>query len=427
MTDKKYKIITISDHPLAPSGVATQKKYLIDHFVKSDRFEKIFSLAGALKHSDYKPSKFEPWGDKVIIIPIDGYVNKDIIRNLLDIEKPDAIFFTTDPRFYLDLWQMEDEIHSAGCALVYNHLWDNADELTWPRYNKKYYDSTDFIGCINKLTFKMLNQNGYADKIKYIPHGVPEEDFFIMDKTDVVKAKVAHLGIQHKDSFVLFYNSRNALRKRTGNVILAFKHFLDKLPADKKDKAILCMKTSPVDPEGQELNVVVNDLDLKGKVAFADKVYPPDVMREFYNMADATISLSSEEGFGLSILESLMCGTPVICSKTGGMQDQVIDDETGEVFGYCLEPDATSLVGSQMTPYIYSHHIDPMSAANAIMAVYDVASKGDHKNQMAGEKARASMMRRFNLKKVQKMWEDTIIEQIEKFKSKKSSVRSVKI
>jgi hypothetical protein len=28
MTDKKIKVLTISDHPLSPSGVGTQTKYM---------------------------------------------------------------------------------------------------------------------------------------------------------------------------------------------------------------------------------------------------------------------------------------------------------------------------------------------------------------------------------------------------------------
>jgi glycosyltransferase involved in cell wall biosynthesis len=45
-------------------------------------------------------------------------------------------------------------------------------------------------------------------------------------------------------------------------------------------------------------------------------------------LADATILTSSNEGFGLSIAESIMCGTPVIVNVTGGLQDQIgqVDD-----------------------------------------------------------------------------------------------------
>ena len=35
MTDKKIKVLTLSDHPLLPSGVATQTKYVIEALLKT--------------------------------------------------------------------------------------------------------------------------------------------------------------------------------------------------------------------------------------------------------------------------------------------------------------------------------------------------------------------------------------------------------
>ena len=41
-----------------------------------------------------------------------------------------------------------------------------------------------------------------------------------------------------------------------------------------------------------------------------------------YNIADLTINLASNEGFGLGTCESLMSGTPIVVNVTGGLQDQ---------------------------------------------------------------------------------------------------------
>ena len=40
-----------------------------------------------------------------------------------------------------------------------------------------------------------------------------------------------------------------------------------------------------------------------------------------YNIADVTINMASNEGFGLGTCESLMCGTPISVNVTGGLQD----------------------------------------------------------------------------------------------------------
>lgn len=415
---KKLKLVMIGDIPLVQSGVGLQLKYVIDHLASTGKYQ-IIVLGGAIKHPSYNPFKVKEWGDDVLVIPVNGYGDPGIIRQILDFEKPDAIFCITDPRYYVWLFEMIGEVHQQ-CPLIYWNLWDNADEITWPKYNRSYYDTCDALPAINKLTYKFLKENGWADKASYIPHGVPAEDFKILSGEDVLKAKKTHFGEASEKKFVAFYNSRNALRKRTGTLMMAWRSFLLSLPEEERDNCVLAMKTPPKDPEGQDLFALIRDIpDLKGRVAIVDSKFPNNIMCEFYNIADVTLSLSSEEGFGLSILESLYCGTPVICTKTGGMQDQVIDDETGEVFGFALEPDARILLGSQQTPYIWSDCVNHDKAGAHIRKMYDAWKLGGHKEVFAGERARKSVLNRFSLERMQADIEHVIVNTVEKFQQKK--------
>ena len=59
---KKTKIMVLSDHPLSPSGVGTQTKYMIEALLKTGRYS-FTCLGGAIKHHDYTPQKVDPWGD----------------------------------------------------------------------------------------------------------------------------------------------------------------------------------------------------------------------------------------------------------------------------------------------------------------------------------------------------------------------------
>ena len=105
---RKQKILVISDHPLSPSGVGTQTKYMIEALLKTGRY-KFVCLGGAIKHKNYNPVRVEPWMDDWIIYPIDGYGNPEIIRSVLQKERPDVLWFMTDPRFYEWLWEIENE------------------------------------------------------------------------------------------------------------------------------------------------------------------------------------------------------------------------------------------------------------------------------------------------------------------------------
>ena len=143
----KKKILVLSDHPLSPSGVGIQTKYFIEALLKTGRYSFI-CLGGAIKHNDYSPQQVEPWGADWRIFPVDGYGNPEIIRSLLQKERPDVLWFMTDPRFYGWLWEIENEVR-ANIPMVYYHVWDN---YPYPLFNKKFYDANDCIVSISKLT-----------------------------------------------------------------------------------------------------------------------------------------------------------------------------------------------------------------------------------------------------------------------------------
>lgn len=423
---KKYKILTISDHILHNSGVALQSRYIIQHLLKTGKFQ-VISICVAMSHENMQVGKTHEYGDDLIIVPAVKYDDQNLIRQIIDAEKPDAMWIMTDPRFYMGLFAMADEV-KRHCPILWNCIWDNPPT---PWYNKPLYDCIDFFGCINKVMWNIVNDMGYAQagKAKYIPHGIPADEFTIING-DQAALRKKHLGADElqKVQFCLFYNSRNALRKRTGNVLMAYKLFLEGLPEADREKVFFCMHTPPKDPEGQDLFRIIDDFGLRGRIGFSGKQVSSETMNEYYNMADVTLIQSSEEGFGLSCLESMMCGTPVITGKTGGLQDQIIDPETNETFGVLMEPDATSLIGSQMTPYLESHHFDFKKTAQHIRMLYDEkkADPKGYKAKWAGEKARASALRRFNLEDVTRTWEEVITDQIEKWREKMAN-RSLEV
>ena len=109
MTDKKITILTLGGHPLLPSGVGTQTKYICEGLLKTGKY-RIVSFGGAIKHKEYQPIKTEEFGDDWMIVPVDGYGDPFKLRAAIWAEKPDIIWFMTDPRFWHWLWHIENEI-----------------------------------------------------------------------------------------------------------------------------------------------------------------------------------------------------------------------------------------------------------------------------------------------------------------------------
>jgi glycosyltransferase involved in cell wall biosynthesis len=226
--------------------------------------------------------------------------------------------------------------------------------------------------------------------LNYVPHGINGDVYKIVDDLIIKSQKNKLFGDKQYD-FVVYYNSRNIQRKRTSNIILAFRAFCDNLTPEQADKCVLLLHTEKVLDAGTDLPAVKNALCDKYNVIFDETKCSPEEMAVNYNVADVTINITSNEGFGLSVAESIMCGTPVIVNVTGGLQDQIgqTDDDgnpiqfslnfgsnhTGKyknhgVWSYPVYPAARYIQGSVPTPYIFDDICKWEDAAEGIMYWY---------------------------------------------------------
>ena len=317
---KKIKVLTLGDHPLSPSGVGSQTKYVCEALLNSGKFE-IISLGGAIKHQNYTPIRVEPYGDDWKIIPIDGYGTPEMIRSILRTEKPDILWLMTDPRFYGWLWQIENEIRPL-VPMVYYHVWDN---YPYPYFNRKFYESNDKIASISKVTDDIVRNVAPSVSCTYVPHAVNGDIFKPLTQEQKQKVREDSLPEGDREKVIFFWNNRNARRKQSGTLIYWFKEWLDK--TDNHDKAQLIMHTEPKDPHGQDLDHIIKHLGLNvsRQVLLSVKKIPPEHLAGLYGMVDCTINISDAEGFGLATLESLSCATPIIVNMTAGLQEQVTD------------------------------------------------------------------------------------------------------
>ena len=336
------------------------------------------------------------------VIPFNGYGNATFLRQLLDSQKPDAVMIFTDPRYWVWLFDIEREIRSK-VPIIYLNIWD---DFPAPLWNRPFYDSVDTLLAISKQT-KLINElvlGGRAENklIKYVPHGVDETVFRPVNENDSEYQEF----LQVKDSvfegrdieFTVFYNSRNVRRKSTSDLILAYKFFCDSIGKEKAKKCALILHTEPSFDAGTDL-VAVRDAICDPEyinVFFSTNRLEQKQLNFLYNLADVTVLPSSNEGWGLSLTESVMAGTMIVANMTGGMQDQmrVVDDEgnwftpTPEIpsnhrgtFGKNGEwavpvyPTTLHLVGSPPTPYIFDDTCSAEDIAAAIETVYDLSPK----------------------------------------------------
>jgi len=392
--EKKIKLLTIGDMPLSPSGVGTQSKYICEALLKTGKF-KIISFGGAVKHPKYDPIKTQEWGDDWVIFPVDGYGTQEMLRSIIRQEKPDILWFMTDPRFWGWLWQMENEIRPL-LPMVYYHVWDNKP---YPTFNKVFYDSNDMVVAISKVTADIVKTVSPDVKSVYLPHAVDNEIFKpIDDEESMLEVKKKVFGEYYDpDKFIFFWNGRNARRKQSGSTIFWFNDFLERVG---KDKACLVMHTEVKDPHGQDLEAIVDHLGLKnGEVLFSQQKVDPGSLAKIYNMVDCTICLSDAEGFGLPTMESLSCGTPIIVTMTGGLQEQVTNGK--EWFGIGIEPSSKAIIGSQDIPWIYEDRLNGKDVVDALEKMFFLSV--DERKDL-GLKGRAHILENYGFEEYNKKW-----------------------
>lgn len=397
--DKKIKILTLSDHPFSPSGVGTQTKYIIEGMLATGKYQ-FLSLGGAIKHNDYRPQKTEQWGDNWVLVPVDGYGNQDMIRSIMRTEKPDIIWFMTDPRFWGWLWSIENEIR-PNVPMVYYHVWDN---YPYPTFNRKFYQSNDYVATISKVSDDIVRTVAPDVPTQYVPHAVDTNIFNRLPEEEIIKFKKENLKIEAGDERpIFFWNNRNARRKQSGSVLWWFAEFLDKVG---KDKARLVMHTDPKDVHGQDLHAIIKERGLLNReVLLSEQKVPPQSLAYFYNAADATINISDAEGFGLATLESLACETPIIVNKTGGLQEQVRDGN--KLFGIEIEPSSRAVIGSQEVPFIYE---DRISSEQFIGALEQFVSMPKEHWSLVGKAGRQHVIDNYNFTNFINQWDEIFTE-----------------
>ena len=412
--EDRKKILLLTDDIRVTSGVAQIGREMVVN--TSHRYNWV-QLAGAVQHPE-KGKRFDISAEtnkqagiddsSVILYPTDGYGNPDLLRQIISIEKPDAIFLITDPRYFTWVFQMENEIRKK-IPIVYLNIWDS---FPAPMYNKEFYESCDALFGISKQTVN-INKIVLGDKakdkiIKYVPHGLNNKNFRLLEEeTDELKEFRKYITRGKEYDFTLLFNSRNIRRKSIPDTILAWKLFTDGLTKEQADKCLFVLHTEPVSDHGTDLPAVIEYFFPEGNenIVISNEKLPTEKMNLLYNCADGVILVSSAEGWGLSLTEALLTGTPIIANATGGMQDQMrFEDENDEwytpspgvpsnhrkTYTTCgkwalpVYPTNLSVVGSPQTPYIYDDRCSFEDVAERISELYSMSKEERQERGKAG-------------------------------------------
>lgn len=163
-------------------------------------------------------------------------------------------------------------------------------------------------------------------KISIVPCGFSSSEFYPIEKS--VARKI--LGLP-QDQYILLQLGRMVERKGIDNVIKSMAYL--KSFAGKEFKLIIVGGDSEKledsnCSEYKRLCKIARGLNILERVEFAGR-RDRDKLKFYYNAADLFITTPWYEPFGITPLESMACGTPVIGANVGGIKFSVKDGVTG--------------------------------------------------------------------------------------------------
>jgi glycosyltransferase involved in cell wall biosynthesis len=200
------------------------------------------------------------------------------------------------------------------------------------------------------------------------------------------------------------------------------------------------MHTQVSDGNGTDLKAVRDALCPDYKVIFSDQSVNQKELNYFYNIADVTVNIASNEGFGLSHAESLMAGTPIINNVTGGLQDGCrFEDENGDWIEFTTDfptnhngtykkharwakpvfPSNRSVQGSPITPYIFDDRAKIEDVADAIKYWYDMPKEEREERGMEAHEWVCGDESNFSARRMGKRFIECIDECLEKWTPRK--------
>ncbi|MGB9344162.1 glycosyltransferase [Trichococcus sp.] len=174
------------------------------------------------------------------------------------------------------------------------------------------------IAPSEQMKEKLASYNIYKE-IRVIPTGVriPEQIVGIKSR------KREALGISDSE-LVLLSLSRLSSEKNLDKLVHAFPEVVEAYPSAK----LVFVGDGPM---RQDLETLVAEMNLIPNVIFVGEVRNEDVS-EYYQMADIYINASESETQGLTYLESIVNGCPVIAKRNDYLSGLITEDSLGMLF-----------------------------------------------------------------------------------------------
>ncbi len=174
-------------------------------------------------------------------------------------------------------------------------------------------EASDGVTAVSRFLKEKTLTNYHIEKDIEVIYNFIDTDIYKKVSNENFKKMVAP-----ENEKILMHTSNFRPVKRVSDTIKILERVKKEIPA----KLVLIGDG----PDRSDCERLVRELHLQKDVFFLGK---QDALAELLSAADIFLMPSQSESFGLSALEAMSCGVPVISSSVGGLPELVVHNETG--------------------------------------------------------------------------------------------------
>ena len=203
---------------------------------------------------------------------------------------------------YTHYFSKNKEIAILGIKYLLHHITSNIDSLIVP----------------TKKIYKIIDSYKLKCPLKILPTGISLDKF--KESVDKVQLRL-DLGIS-KDQFVMIFVGRISIEKNIHEIV----RFLKNNP--QKNVLLLLVGDGP---EKNNIENFVQKHNMTTSVQFTGMIDPADIPK-YYAIADIFVSASNSETQGLTYLEALASGIPLLCKQDECLEDLLEENKNGYTY-----------------------------------------------------------------------------------------------
>ncbi len=312
----KIKVLAHCDAPTIDTGFGVVSRYILKALHETGNYE--IDVLGINYFGSFYDKEEFPYHivPARLIDPNDPYGNRMLLRSLSE-KKYDILFIINDTHVTNDIAPKIAEYkakYNQDLKIVYYYP---VDCVLNPRYAQMVTVADRPVTYTQFAWDETVKQiPSLKNKLQFIYHGTDNYLYRPLSAQQQLEARWKYLRLKPDDKTFVWINvNRNSIRKNIPGTILAFSEFKKRNP----DKKTLLYLHTVVDDNGIDLSTCLWQLGLSHKtdVIFpvnysSNNSAPAEVLNEMYNMSDCYITTTRGEGFGLTVVESMAAGTPVI-------------------------------------------------------------------------------------------------------------------